>query len=73
MANVLHTFSWCAARMFTQNAPASRIIGHVVEPLSGKNPTSGGSSDTDVNEPTTIPAGPEPFAAAVTTQTPVGY
>ena len=43
--------------MFTQNAPVASIFGHDVEPLSAKNPTSGGSSDTELNEPTARPTG----------------
>src|SRR5688572_8598863 len=69
-ANRRQTSSWCSERMFTQNAPATSILGHDVEPLSGKNATSGGSSDTDANEPTARPTG-TPSGAAVTTVTPV--
>ena len=39
-----------ALRMFTQNAPAARIFGQLVDDLSGRKATSGGSRDTDVNE-----------------------
>jgi hypothetical protein len=39
--------------------------------LPAKNATSGGSSDTDANEPTDMPAGPS-SPAAVITVTPVG-
>jgi hypothetical protein len=34
---------------------------------------SGGSRETEVNEPTTMPLGPAAGAFAVTAQTPVGY
>src|SRR6185436_20570262 len=37
----------------------------------GRNPTSGGSSDTEVNEPIVKPTG-SPSTIAVTTVTPVG-
>src|SRR3954470_24901141 len=70
----LRQMSSCSAlRMFTQNLPALRIRGQLVEPLSGKKATSGGFSDTDVKEPTTKPARPPSGSVAVTTQTPVGY
>src|SRR5690349_16102558 len=59
--------------MLTQNFPARSILGQLVELLSGKKATSGGWSDTDVNEPTTKPARDPSRCVAVTTQTPVGY
>ena len=71
VANRRHTTSWSSARMFTQNDPAASICGHDDDPRSGKNATSGGSSDTDANEPTARPTGPL-GAVAVTTVTPVG-
>lgn len=40
--------------------------------LAGKKATSGGSSDTEVKEPTTMPTGAPSSADAVTTHTPVG-
>ena len=43
--------------MLTQNDPLSRNRGHDVDDLSGMKATSGGSSDTDENEPTAMPAG----------------
>jgi hypothetical protein len=43
------------------------------ERLSGKNPTSGGSSEMEVNEPTTRPVRKPASSTAVTTHTPVGY
>src|ERR1700730_17544866 len=67
-----HTCSWSAASMLTQNRPTERILGQLLEVRSGKNATSGGFSETDVNEPTAIPAS-NSSAAAVTTHTPVGY
>ena len=52
--------------------PAARIFGKLVEPRSGRNATRGGSSDTEVNDPTAIPTGPLSSCVAVTTTTPVG-
>ena len=72
-AKRLQTDSWSAPRMLTQKEPARSTFGQLVEDLSGKNATIGGSSDTDVNEPMTIPAGPVSGWTAVTTHTPVGY
>src|SRR5580692_8690096 len=72
-AKRLQTDSWSAPRMLTQKAPARSTFGQLVDDLSGKNATIGGSSDTDVNEPMTSPAGPVSGSIAVTTQTPVGY
>ena len=43
--------------MFTQNVPASRMPGHDEELLPAQKPTSGGSSETEKNEPTAKPAG----------------
>ena len=37
--------------MFTQNVPACLMCGQLDELLPGQNATSGGSSDTEVNEP----------------------
>jgi hypothetical protein len=54
-----------------QKRPAARIFGQLLDVLSGKKATSGGSSDTEVNDPTTIPTGASPLIA-VTAQTPVG-
>src|SRR5689334_24004438 len=56
-ANARHTCSWSAPRTLAQKNPASRIFGKVVDFLSGRNATSGGSSDTDVKDPTAIPTG----------------
>ena len=56
-----------------QNGDELTIRGQLLEPRSGKKPTSGGSSDTEVNEPTTMPAGLSSVPADVTTHTPVGY
>ena len=45
--------------------------GKLVDVLAGKKATSGGSSETEVKEPTTMATG-APWSMAVTTQTPVG-
>ena len=39
----------------TQNAPERSMAGQLVEFLAGKNPTRGGSSETDENEPIVMP------------------
>src|SRR5437868_8214861 len=72
LATARHTDSCSAPRMLTQNAPESRNFGHDDELLSGMNATSGGSSETDVNEPTAMPAGLPSGSTPVTTATPVG-
>ena len=51
--------------------PAGAIASHVSLLTIGRNPTSGGSSETDVNEPIVNPAGTSP-AQPVTIVTPVG-
>src|SRR5688572_30044640 len=68
-----HTSSCSAPRTLMQNRPAAATLGQVVELLAGRNATRGGLSDTDVNEPTTIPTGSPASPIAVTAQTPVGY
>jgi hypothetical protein len=72
-ANCRQTLSWSELRMLTQNLPARSILGQLDDDLAGKKAIRGGSSETDVNEPTTKPARPPSGSAAVTTQTPVGY
>ncbi len=57
--------------MFTQNEPDASILGHDDELFPAKKATSGGSSDTDANDPTARPTG-TPSEAAVITVTPVG-
>jgi hypothetical protein len=42
------------------------------EALPGKNPTNGGSSDTDTKLPMVIPEGAPVESTPVTTTTPVG-
>jgi hypothetical protein len=72
VANARHTGSWLAESTFTQKEPEARILGKLEDPLSGKKASSGGTSDTDVNEPTAIPAGRPCGSIPVTTTTPVG-
>src|SRR5580704_9630901 len=67
-----HTASWSAARTLTQNLPISRMCGNVEDFLAGRNATSGGSRETEVNEPTTMPCGVPSGSHAVATATPVG-
>src|SRR6185437_8806882 len=66
-----HSSSCSALRTLAQNLPASRINGQLVELFAGMKATSGGSSETEVNVPTTIPTGPSALIA-VTTEIPVG-
>jgi hypothetical protein len=70
-ANRRATGSWSAPRMLTAKDPAARIAGHEREASAGRNPTSGGSSETDVNDPMDRPTGPA-GVSALTTVTPVG-
>src|SRR3954471_11393743 len=72
IAKARHTDSCSAPRMLTQNAPESRNFGQLEDDRSGMNATSGGSSDTDENDPTAIPAGRPSPSMPVTTATPVG-
>src|SRR3954464_2952889 len=72
IAKARHTDSCSAPRMLTQNAPESRNFGHDDELLSGMKATSGGSSDTEENDPTAMPAGLPSASTPVTTATPVG-
>ena len=48
------------------------MAGQRSESIIGRNPTSGGSSDTEVNEPMVNPTGVPSAVVAVTTVTPVG-
>ena len=58
--------------MFTQNFPDSLMAFHDRDDVPGRNPTSGGSSDTDTNEPIVIPNGLPSLSHPVTTTTDVG-
>src|SRR5690606_36671161 len=71
--NCRHRSSCSTLRTLTQNLPVAAMSGQLVEALSGRKATSGGSSDTDVKVPTTIPPAGRPDASAlVMTETPVG-
>ena len=67
-----HNASWSLARMLTQKRPTFSIRGQLPDDLAGKKATSGGSSETEVKEPTTIPTAVPSGSTAVTTHTPVG-
>ena len=69
--NCQHSSPWTLPSTFTQNAPDWRILIHRSEVTIGRNPTSGGSSDTDENDPMVNPTG-SPSNMPVTTVTPVG-
>src|ERR1700677_2441156 len=71
VANRRHTSSWSEPRTFTQNDAASRTLGKVVDDLPGKKATNGGSSETEVKEPTANPAGWPAESIAVMIVTPV--
>src|SRR3546814_15206387 len=57
--------------MLAQNPPDGAITGQVLDVSAMKKPTSGGSRDTDVKEPTATPTGSPPTMPATIT-TPVG-
>ena len=69
-ANRRHTSSPSSSRMFAAHLPAAWMRGHVVDDFAAQNNTSGGSSDTDVNELHAMPTGSSP-SIAVTITTPV--
>src|ERR1700759_5622585 len=56
-AKVRQTDSWSDPRMLTQKCPESRNRGQLLELLSGMNATSGGSRETELNDPIALPAG----------------
>jgi hypothetical protein len=58
--------------MFAQNLFPSAIAGQLRDCRPGKNPTSGGSSETETNEPMVMPNGSPTELRPVTTTTPVG-
>src|SRR4051812_8534636 len=60
---------WSSASTFTQNAPAARIRGQVVEVRDGAKVISGGSRESDAKLWQVNPAGPS-SPIAVTTTTP---
>ena len=59
-ANWRHRCSWSAPSTLAQKWPALRMRGHELDDFAGQNSTSGGSSDSDVNDcavrPTGIPS-----------------
>src|SRR3546814_11545177 len=57
--------------MLAQNPPDGAITGQVLDVSAMKKPTSGGSRDTDVKEPTATPTGSPPTMPATITN-PVG-
>ncbi|MDT7641522.1 MAG: hypothetical protein QOC83_5810 [Pseudonocardiales bacterium] len=57
VAKARQTSSCSSASTLTQKLLAVRIFGKLVDERSGRNATSGGSSDTEVNVPTAMPAG----------------
>ena len=69
--NVQHTSPWVSLSTFTQNRPDADIAAQDDEFVVGRNPTIGGSSDTEVNDPMVNPTGVSP-SMPVTTVTPVG-
>src|SRR3954447_23020583 len=71
LAKTRHTSSWSSPSTFTANEPAFSMCGQLDDVLPGRKPTSGGSSDADVNDPTASPYG-APSSTAVTITTPVG-
>src|SRR5204863_8474509 len=71
LTNRQHNSLWNSERTLTQNAPDRSMAGQLVEFRAGKKPTSGGSSDTEENDPMVRPYG-SPSYAEVTTVTPVG-
>ena len=79
LAKRQHSSTWSSARMFTQNAPLGPISCQLSEVKAGRKPTSGGSRETEVNDPMVSPDGlggwSEPGGGGtspVTTVTPVG-
>src|SRR5438067_4103801 len=68
-ANRRDNSSCSSLNRFTQKWPAALMCGHVVELWAAQNDTSGGSSETDVNELAARPYG-LPSSRAVMTVTP---
>src|SRR5690348_13271811 len=71
LANFQHRSACALDSTFTQNFLPPAIAFQVSLSIIGRNPTKGGSSDTDVNEPIVKPAGWSP-SSPVTIVTPVG-
>ena len=72
-AKARQTSCWPEVSTLAQNAPASRILAQLDDLRSGRKATSGGSSDTEVKVPTTMPTGSPSVGVAVMRVTPVGY
>ncbi len=72
LANFQHNSVCWLDKTFTQNEPLDAMRGHDVEFIPGKNPTSGGSSETEVNVPIVMPWGSELASRPVTITTDVG-
>uniref|UniRef100_A0A6J7M4E7 Unannotated protein n=1 Tax=freshwater metagenome TaxID=449393 RepID=A0A6J7M4E7_9ZZZZ len=72
LANLQHSSPCSAPRMFTQNDPPGAMSGQLRELMAGRNPTSGGSSETEQNEPMVSPPGSPEADRPVTIVTPVG-
>jgi hypothetical protein len=70
-AKARESFSCGAPRMLIARRPAGRIRGQVDDDRAGQNATSGGSSETEVNELQAIPCR-SPSWSVVTMTTPVG-
>ena len=74
--NRQHAVPWVAPSTLTQNLFDGAIAAHVSLLIIGRKPTSGGSSETEVNEPIVKPAGcsapSSPVAMPVMIVTPVG-
>src|SRR5215217_5170524 len=71
LAKRQHSAAWSSRSTLTQNFFAGAIASQVSLLTIGRKPTSGGSSDTDVNDPIVNPAGMSP-TIPVTIVTPVG-
>ena len=67
-----HRSSWSWAKTLMQYAAESLISPYVPDVVVGMNATSGGSRETAVKVPTTIPTGWPSADVPVTTVTPVG-
>ena len=71
LANCQHSSPWSWASTLTQNAFVCRISCQRSDEIIGRKPTSGGSSETEANEPMVKPIG-RPSSIPVMIVTPVG-
>src|SRR6476646_9583763 len=69
-ANARQMSCWADVSTFAQKEPASLIFGQLDDLRSGRNATIGGSRETEVKVPTTIPTGSPPGWAAALNVTP---